>query len=79
MSIGHACPLTTLHFDAAYAAGTEFGRPLFEDCRVPAANLIGPHEGRGLQPVPNGLELGRINVAANGQLAYPEDDLSACA
>jgi alkylation response protein AidB-like acyl-CoA dehydrogenase len=33
---------------------------------VPAANLIGMEEGRGLQQVLNGLELGRINVAARG-------------
>jgi alkylation response protein AidB-like acyl-CoA dehydrogenase len=38
----------------------------FEDCRVPAENLIGPEEGRGLQQVLSGLELGRINVAARG-------------
>lgn len=38
----------------------------FEDCRVPATNLIGAAEGRGLQQVLNGLELGRINVAARG-------------
>jgi len=38
----------------------------FEDCRVPATNLIGTAEGRGLQHVLNGLELGRINVAARG-------------
>jgi len=33
---------------------------------VPAANLIGLEEGHGLQQVLNGLELGRINVAARG-------------
>jgi alkylation response protein AidB-like acyl-CoA dehydrogenase len=33
---------------------------------VPADNLIGPEEGRGLQQVLSGLELGRINVAARG-------------
>jgi alkylation response protein AidB-like acyl-CoA dehydrogenase len=38
----------------------------FEDCRVPATNRIGPEEGHGLQQVLNGLELGRINVAARG-------------
>jgi alkylation response protein AidB-like acyl-CoA dehydrogenase len=31
-----------------------------------AANLVGTEEGRGLQHVLNGLELGRINVAARG-------------
>ncbi|MEW6167191.1 MAG: acyl-CoA dehydrogenase family protein [Pseudomonadota bacterium] len=39
---------------------------LFEDYRVPAARLIGGVEGRGLQQILGGLELGRINVAARG-------------
>jgi alkylation response protein AidB-like acyl-CoA dehydrogenase len=46
--------------------GIDTAELVFEDCRVPAANLIGPEEGRGLQQVLNGLELGRINVAARG-------------
>ena len=46
--------------------GIDTAELLFEDCRVPAANLIGTTEGRGLQQVLNGLELGRINVAARG-------------
>ncbi|MGH8621230.1 MAG: acyl-CoA dehydrogenase family protein [Burkholderiales bacterium] len=46
--------------------GIDTAELLFEDCRVPAANLIGTAEGRGLQQVLNGLELGRINVAARG-------------
>jgi alkylation response protein AidB-like acyl-CoA dehydrogenase len=46
--------------------GIDTAELLFEDCRVPAENLIGPVEGRGLQQVLNGLELGRINVAARG-------------
>jgi len=46
--------------------GIDTAELLFEDCRVPAANLIGTSEGRGLQQVLNGLELGRINVAARG-------------
>jgi alkylation response protein AidB-like acyl-CoA dehydrogenase len=46
--------------------GIDTAELLFEDCRVPAANLVGPEEGRGLQQVLNGLELGRINVAARG-------------
>jgi alkylation response protein AidB-like acyl-CoA dehydrogenase len=37
----------------------------FDGVRVPAANLIG-EEGRGLQQILSGLELGRINVAARG-------------
>ncbi len=46
--------------------GIDTGEIVFEECRVPAANLIGTSEGRGLQQVLNGLELGRINVAARG-------------
>ena len=38
----------------------------FEDCRVPAENLVSESEGRGLQQILGGLELGRINVAARG-------------
>ncbi|MCD0504722.1 acyl-CoA dehydrogenase family protein [Bordetella petrii] len=39
---------------------------VFEGYRIPADRLIGGVEGRGLQMVLNGLELGRINVAARG-------------
>ncbi len=38
----------------------------FDDYRVPADRLVGGVEGRGLQQVLSGLELGRINVAARG-------------
>jgi alkylation response protein AidB-like acyl-CoA dehydrogenase len=38
----------------------------FEDFRIPADRLIGGKEGRGLQQILGGLELGRINVAARG-------------
>jgi alkylation response protein AidB-like acyl-CoA dehydrogenase len=38
----------------------------FDDYKVPADRLIGGVEGRGLQQILNGLELGRINVAARG-------------
>jgi alkylation response protein AidB-like acyl-CoA dehydrogenase len=38
----------------------------FENYRVPTSQLIGGVEGRGLQQILNGLELGRINVAARG-------------
>ena len=43
--------------------GIETCEVLFEDFRVPVANRIGP-EGRGLQQVLSGLEIGRINIAA---------------
>lgn len=46
--------------------GIDTGEIVFKDCRVPVVNLIGPAEGRGLQQVLSGLELGRINVAARG-------------
>ncbi len=38
----------------------------FDDYRVPTDCLIGGEEGRGLQQILGGLELGRINVAARG-------------
>ena len=46
--------------------GVDTAEIVFEDCRVPANNLIGGDEGRGLQQILSGLELGRINVAARG-------------
>ncbi len=36
----------------------------FEDFQVPVANLLGGVEGRGMQQVLNGLEVGRINIAS---------------
>tara|TARA_R110000787_G_scaffold137458_23_gene250831 strand:- start:92321 stop:93472 length:1152 start_codon:yes stop_codon:yes gene_type:complete len=38
----------------------------FDDCRVPAENIIGGVPGRGFVHVMQGLELGRINVASRG-------------
>ena len=46
--------------------GVDTGEVVFDECRVPADNLIGGEEGRGLQQILGGLELGRINVAARG-------------
>lgn len=46
--------------------GIDSGELLLEDCHVSADNLIGSEEGRGLQHILGGLELGRINVAARG-------------
>ena len=37
---------------------------VFEDYRVPADNLLGGHEGHGMQHVLSGLEVGRINIAS---------------
>ncbi len=44
--------------------GIETCEVAFEDFRVPVANLIGGKEGRGLQTVLSGLEVGRINIAS---------------
>lgn len=46
--------------------GIDSGELVFTDCRIPAENLIGEEEGRGLNQILAGLELGRINVAARG-------------
>lgn len=56
--------------------GTESCEIVFDGVRVPAANLLGGAEGRGMQQVLSGLETGRINVAARSlgiaQAAYDE-------
>jgi alkylation response protein AidB-like acyl-CoA dehydrogenase len=44
--------------------GIDSAELVFDGYRVPAANLVGGAEGRGLKQVLGGLELGRINVAA---------------
>lgn len=46
--------------------GVDTAEVLFDDVRVPVANLVGETEGRGLQQILSGLALGRINVAARG-------------
>jgi len=46
--------------------GIDSGELVYDDCFVPADNLVGAEEGRGLQQILGGLELGRINVAARG-------------
>jgi alkylation response protein AidB-like acyl-CoA dehydrogenase len=46
--------------------GIDSAELVFEDYKVPAANLIGGDEGQGFQQAVGGLELGRINVAARG-------------
>ncbi len=46
--------------------GVDTGEVQFDDVRVPTKNLIGNAEGRGLQQILSGLELGRINVASRG-------------
>lgn len=44
--------------------GVETTELVFEDHRVPAANLLGASEGRGFQQVLDGIEVGRVNVSA---------------
>jgi alkylation response protein AidB-like acyl-CoA dehydrogenase len=44
--------------------GPETCELILDNVRVPAENLLGGAEGRGLQQVLNALETGRINVAA---------------
>ncbi|MFB3107092.1 MAG: acyl-CoA dehydrogenase family protein, partial [Pseudomonadales bacterium] len=46
--------------------GVDTGEVQFDGVRVPVENLVGEHEGRGLQQILSGLALGRINVAARG-------------
>ena len=43
--------------------GTESAEVFFSDCRVPAENLLGGEEGRGLQQALSALEFGRVNIA----------------
>ena len=44
--------------------GTESCEVVFEDCRVPVANLLGGVEGIGLKQALGALEIGRVNIAA---------------
>ena len=46
--------------------GVDTGEVVLDNCQVPFDNLVGGEEGRGLQQILAGLELGRINVAARG-------------
>jgi alkylation response protein AidB-like acyl-CoA dehydrogenase len=54
--------------------GTESCEIFLQDVRVPARDLLGGVEGRGLQQTLSGLEIGRLNVAARSvgvaQAAY---------
>ena len=56
--------------------GVDTAELTFEDCVVPAANLVGGIEGRGFKHVMGGLEAGRINIAARAvgvaQAAYDD-------
>ena len=46
--------------------GIDTGEVLFTNVKVPKEHLIGYEEGKGLQQILSGLELGRINIAARG-------------
>jgi len=46
--------------------GVETTELVFQDHRVPAANLLGGAEGHGFQQMMSGVEVGRVNVAARG-------------
>lgn len=54
--------------------GPETCELVLDQVRVPVANLLGGEEGHGLQQILNGLEIGRINIAARAvgvaQAAY---------
>ena len=52
------------HLDKLGYRGLDTCELIFQDCRIPAENLVGGEEGRGFQHVMSGLETGRINVAA---------------
>ena len=56
--------------------GTESCEVVLDDVRVPATQLLGGVEGRGLQQALSSLETGRINIAARSvgiaQRAYDE-------
>ena len=51
-------------FDKLGYKGVDTAELLFENVRVPAANLLGSIEGEGFKHAMSGLEVGRINVAA---------------
>lgn len=44
----------------------DFAELVFDNYKVPAANLVGGKEGQGFYQAAGGLEIGRINVAARG-------------
>jgi alkylation response protein AidB-like acyl-CoA dehydrogenase len=52
------------HIEKMGYHGVETTELIFEDHRVPAANLLGGEEGRGFQQVMDGIEVGRVNVSA---------------
>ncbi len=51
--------------------GVDTAELVFEQVRVPAANLLGGVEGAGFKHAMGGLEVGRINVAARAAFGEP--------
>src|SRR3546814_1052023 len=52
-------PYTTLFRSGAHVCDV-----IFEDCRVPAANIIGGVEGQGFKTAMKVLDRGRLHIAA---------------
>ncbi len=52
------------HIDKLGYRGIDTVELIFDDCRISTDNLIGHREGEGFYQVMDGLEVGRINVAA---------------
>ena len=52
------------HLDKLGYRGLDTCELLFDDCRIPENNLVGGIEGNGFKQVMDGLETGRLNVAA---------------
>ncbi|MCL2581450.1 MAG: acyl-CoA dehydrogenase family protein [Streptosporangiales bacterium] len=46
--------------------GVDTTELLLDDCRVPASAVLGEKPGRGFYQLMDGIELGRVNVAARG-------------
>jgi alkylation response protein AidB-like acyl-CoA dehydrogenase len=46
--------------------GVDTTELLLDDCRVPADRVLGEAPGRGFYQLMDGIELGRVNVAARG-------------
>lgn len=52
------------HIDKLGYRGLDTCELLFDDCRISETNLVGGIEGNGFRQVMDGLETGRLNVAA---------------
>jgi alkylation response protein AidB-like acyl-CoA dehydrogenase len=52
------------HIDKLGYRGIDTNELVFDDVRVPVADLVGGEEGHGFAQVMDGLETGRVNIAA---------------